>query len=1192
MDKMNSKKANTTLYVIIGLVIVIVSGFFFMNANKEQQELLESNDVGLTGEISSIKDYINTCLKQSTMESVDEHGLYAVSYDLKRSIEIKMLECVDSFSNYKKMGYEITQSEPVAEVEVNENTVIVTLEFNVDIKKDSFRFNEDEFSYTYTLVESLKVDDGVVLSGTNIITSDNKAEFVLAENTKIYDGETGEAIDRVTLTVVDNNFKGLNNGAVATDVVYQGLPEGAKFDPPMQVSVKLSEKDIEGLNPYTLKLAWYDEANDIWLGYPSTYDDETNSVVGLVDHFSYISIAVCTPGISDTEITIPVGTFYEDPFIIDDNPNWCEKGAKFDDYWKENEGKSGYHLHPEYMVKKEDFDSFCMEKPKYYNQKDDNGYYDNGYYTDMKDRGLFPEDSDNPFSANYDETSPKWDPRLLNVYEMQSFYGPSDLSDYVEDGGDELCKNIKEKGLDDWNNDDQQKETKGQVVFYKHDSTPSSSEAVETSGNPLEDQFKQDCLNACAAYARNELSSKFEWFDTSYQSQDSIKDGAVIGCTLNVGTTEVQECLVLDKYNNLYDDSYKIKSKFIEILKGQEGFFASPKTYGIETLENLKGQGRYTFSIGVSGRGCGLYQNGYPLDDDVIKEAEKDTVPYTDRDWYKDIDNQQELIDENSYAYLESGARYEFAEAELEEVDEYCTDNCKATLNDKQGFLFDQEFFMDKEIGDSENSNPSKTYPNVNMLRGGTNTISANVQNIDDLCMGFYGTITLVGSGMDIYEPDNEISCENDFNSCWADPESPLPEFDRCILLGTQATGKNGMPWCCVPGGTDISRYDYSYFREGTCADFEYCLNHPDDEEICKPVELIDECEFEIEVDGNKIKTNHPKGETIAPASGRDRSCCAYPGEEIQTHGGPCACEGYGPNRVCMDEDNLKEYDEHHSPAIIMVDYDCDLGEFCYIIEITEEEEDPCQDPDRDEFGAGQRVQTTVTWSRNGLPDGSLEDECVNDYVLSEAVCSERAHFGVYETINCPEGTKCDDGACVDIPFCESDTTSLRGCQDVECSEGFSPTSVLDYYCSDGVCCEREYPDYCENNVEIVEECMCDSPYSYLAQIYSEGYCCDGTWQSEDCAINIATAEKEAEEKRIREALEDPNAFCIGLGYEGGQVGCIYPKPYCTMDGLIVLETFCEIDSEPNTFTDRDSEVSCHNGCPSRRCRYGDGCLA
>ena len=81
MDKMNSKKANTTLYVIIGLVIVIVSGFFFMNANKEQQELLESNDVGLTGEISSIKDYINTCLKQSTMESVDEHGLYAVSYD-------------------------------------------------------------------------------------------------------------------------------------------------------------------------------------------------------------------------------------------------------------------------------------------------------------------------------------------------------------------------------------------------------------------------------------------------------------------------------------------------------------------------------------------------------------------------------------------------------------------------------------------------------------------------------------------------------------------------------------------------------------------------------------------------------------------------------------------------------------------------------------------------------------------------------------------------------------------------------------------------------------------------------------------------------------------------------------------------------------------------------------------------------
>ena len=58
MDKMNSKKANTTLYVIIGLVIVIVSGFFFMNANKEQQELLESNDVGLTGEVSSIKDYI------------------------------------------------------------------------------------------------------------------------------------------------------------------------------------------------------------------------------------------------------------------------------------------------------------------------------------------------------------------------------------------------------------------------------------------------------------------------------------------------------------------------------------------------------------------------------------------------------------------------------------------------------------------------------------------------------------------------------------------------------------------------------------------------------------------------------------------------------------------------------------------------------------------------------------------------------------------------------------------------------------------------------------------------------------------------------------------------------------------------------------------------------------------------------
>jgi len=155
-----AKKAQLTIFMIIGIIIIVIFAFLFIAIQQDNKvrEILspEKNN--------PVAQFVQSCLEYSADESIKElmrNGGHkaGLAYDvipsesdmqnsLSKMVNTRILSCVDDYSALINQGYSVTAKIPKTKVSINPDDVLFVLEFKITARKDNSEISEDKFRYS------------------------------------------------------------------------------------------------------------------------------------------------------------------------------------------------------------------------------------------------------------------------------------------------------------------------------------------------------------------------------------------------------------------------------------------------------------------------------------------------------------------------------------------------------------------------------------------------------------------------------------------------------------------------------------------------------------------------------------------------------------------------------------------------------------------------------------------------------------------------------------------------------------------------------------------------------------------------------------------------------------------------------------------------------------------------------------
>ena len=309
---MNSRKAQTSVYVIVGIVLVIIIGivFFSMNSQKTDQLSQEAQELRFgSGDHEVVNDYVERCMKDSLVEGILEYGLPATGANsLRNFVTQKTIECIDGYDSFTN-EYEITFTAPTSNLEMTEEgTIVYTYKQNLEMVTEGERLEFEEFRFDFErTVYSNDFSNGVAEKDITLESVDRKSSLFVPKGTKVTDAQ-GNPLNYISLKVLDKKNNGMRNSFVIGNLIYEGLPDGAQFEAPDGESVifKLNydDEDLEnvlwdGEPEESLKCTYFE---DVWKTWPTTVDTEKNVLECQIKHFTGQAGSSC--GYEDIETAV------------------------------------------------------------------------------------------------------------------------------------------------------------------------------------------------------------------------------------------------------------------------------------------------------------------------------------------------------------------------------------------------------------------------------------------------------------------------------------------------------------------------------------------------------------------------------------------------------------------------------------------------------------------------------------------------------------------------------------------------------------------------------------------------------------------------------------------------------------------------------------------------------------------------
>jgi hypothetical protein len=285
------KRGSITLYLIIGLLIVMILGFLMLGNNNISYN--RSDSAEFSSMRNNLKIYVQSCLEQTALRAIDEHGLSDSSRQIEDYVDAHLFDCVD-FSIFR--GYTVDYRQPSTSVIMSDSSLFLTTQFPVTMKRSGDSLSLTEFSLKIKTSSVIETPGGLLRGGSILLTEDEDFIMKAEKDTKITD-QKGNPVEQVIISTVDKEFDGLNNGVVVGEVAYNGQPSGARFSPPLTVTIKIHKRDIPiGYRAQELKVGFYDEDSGLWFTYTELPMDQQGDYYyfsASVEHFTPIAVVAC-----------------------------------------------------------------------------------------------------------------------------------------------------------------------------------------------------------------------------------------------------------------------------------------------------------------------------------------------------------------------------------------------------------------------------------------------------------------------------------------------------------------------------------------------------------------------------------------------------------------------------------------------------------------------------------------------------------------------------------------------------------------------------------------------------------------------------------------------------------------------------------------------------------------------------------
>ena len=167
------KKSQVSLFVIIGLIIVIIVGTLILlrmdNSKTEFDiERIRSGDAKLDQDF--LDAYVEHCIEISTIEAEKRFGLdkKASIAPIAAYVEYSMPECLDNFNAFEEQNFDVTSKDPKANAILTNNALIVELNYEVRMSRGTLKLNHDDTTYTLprSVTEDINPDKTTLITST------------------------------------------------------------------------------------------------------------------------------------------------------------------------------------------------------------------------------------------------------------------------------------------------------------------------------------------------------------------------------------------------------------------------------------------------------------------------------------------------------------------------------------------------------------------------------------------------------------------------------------------------------------------------------------------------------------------------------------------------------------------------------------------------------------------------------------------------------------------------------------------------------------------------------------------------------------------------------------------------------------------------------------------------------------------
>lgn len=299
---MKKRGQSVSLFIILALLVIISSAFIYsLLARNQSTEGGIVPDNSLSQQANTVNNVVQDCLEQETTEAKQLFGIREDSKPLiEEHIEAYLPDCLSQ--GLRGAGIIFKEESAQAEASITEYALLVDVSYPIEIISGRNKQKLSKFNYYMPLVSSatLSLDGwGRTTNEYRILSYDGRAELVIPQNTKVIDS-TGAPLTEIMLSTADRNKGGLVNSVVIGMTIYEGLPDGARFEPEATIKLRYETDELMGFPEEELKIGWYDAARGFWWGLPSSIVDTDNKIVSAeISHFTDIGIVGCTEADKD-----------------------------------------------------------------------------------------------------------------------------------------------------------------------------------------------------------------------------------------------------------------------------------------------------------------------------------------------------------------------------------------------------------------------------------------------------------------------------------------------------------------------------------------------------------------------------------------------------------------------------------------------------------------------------------------------------------------------------------------------------------------------------------------------------------------------------------------------------------------------------------------------------------------------------